>query len=153
MISMMMRSFFIALLLLFSGRSTDAGESTLITIHYTSVNSTGSSNWVVAARLTGGNRVEEASEGVTRSGLRGNASKSATLGGTWRVISANKLRRTLEHENHFQIFEVKIQRGACHAAVWTQLKPGRSSYIVGGVRGDRIESSKPRYTNVYCAIQ
>lgn len=152
MISMTIRPLFIALLLL-GCWAAYAEESTLITIHYTSVNSTGSSNWAVAARLTGGNRVEEATEGATRSGLRGSASKSTTLGGRWRVISANKLRRTLEHENHFQYFEVEIQGRTCRAVVWTQLKPGKSSYIVGGVRGDRLASSKPRYTNVYCTIQ
>lgn len=131
-------------------RAQDA--PTVIRIHYTSSNSCSTSSWIITAKLIGGKHVEEALEAVSEK-FRGGFQSQANLGGRWRVISENRLRRTAEHPNHFQVWDVAIKGRSCHVSMQTQLKPGKFDYLLQGIDRKYSKCSKPQYTNVHCTIQ
>jgi len=138
--------------LIFSSFVRAQDASTVIRIHYTSSNSCSTSNWIITAKLVGGKQVAESLEAVSEK-FRGGYQSQANLGGRWRVISENRLRRTIEHPNHFQIWDVAIKGRSCHVAMQTQLKPGKFDYLLQGIDRKYSKCSKPQYTNVYCTIQ
>ena len=125
--------------------------ATVIRLYYTSTYSSGTANLTITARFVGGKQIEEMFEGTSEK-LRGGYPMQSSLGGRWRVISDNRLRRTVEHPNHFQIWDVTIRGRSCHLTMQTQLKPGKTEYLLQGIDRRYSKSSKPRYTNVYCTI-
>ena len=136
--------------LIFSSFVRAQDASTVIRLHYTSTNSCSTSTWIITAKLIGGKQVEESHE-ATSERYRGGWQSQTNLGGRWRVISENKLRRIVEHPNHFQIWDVAIKGRGCYVAMKTQ--PGKSEYLLQGINRKYSKCSRPHYTNVYCTIQ
>ncbi len=143
---------FLAALALLAALPAWAQEATTVRVDYSAVTSRGSSNWTVRGRLLGDGKVEEAldgSAGKERMALR----SDQRLGVRWRVVAENKLQRLYEYPNHFQIIDIEVSGKTCTATMSTELKPGKTEYLVLGVNTGLVKVNKPEYRDIRCAIE
>jgi hypothetical protein len=129
-----------------------AQEATTVRVDYAAMTSRGSSNWTVRGRLMGDGKVEEALDGNAgkeRMALR----SDQRLGARWRVVAENKLQRLYEYPNHVQIIDIEVTGTTCRATMSTELKPGKTEYLVLGVNTGLVKVSKPDYRDIRCTIE
>jgi hypothetical protein len=145
------------LLLLFLLMATSrcvADDSTHVQIQYDAISNTGNSHWVIELILSGSGTVQE-----VVSGSSGSMQRSSNFGGVlgsnskWRVRSKNQIERVIDDPTHYQLFLVTVNGRSCHATISLRMKPGQKTYIVRTVAGKYVQSDRPRYENVRCAIE
>ena len=132
--------------------ATAQEATTTVRVDYLAVTSRGSSNWTVRGKLFADGKVEEALDGTAgreRMGLK----SDQRLGARWKVVAENKLQRMYEYPNHFHITDVEVDGKNCTAKVSTELKPGKTEYLVLGVNTGLVKVNKPEYRDVRCAIE
>lgn len=129
--------------------------TTRIDIGYTFVGAKSRATFNATIVLSGRGRVEEATRGRNTAGQTEAFQFAQDLGGArWQVMGPNRLQRTINYENHYQILQVTVSGRSCTTSVTTRLKPGKTTYILHNM-GDRSPyvEQKPRYENLTCAIR
>ena len=105
--------------------------------------------------LSGRGRVDEVSRGHNSVGQTEARQFAQDLGGArWQVLGPNRLQRTINYENHYQILQVNVGGRSCATSVTTRLKAGKTTYILRNMGdGSSYAEQKPRYENLTCAIR
>jgi hypothetical protein len=129
--------------------------TTQIDIGYTFVGANARATFTATVALSGRGRVDESSRGHNTIGQVETKQFAQDLGGArWQVIGPNRLQRTINYENHYQILQVTVNGRSCTTSVTTRLKPGKTTYILRNLGDGRpYVDQKPRYENVSCAIK
>jgi hypothetical protein len=130
-----------------------ADDSTHVQIQYDAISNTGNSHWVIQLILSGSGTVQEVLSGSSGSMQRSYNSGGVLGNSKWRVRSKNQIERVKDYPTHYQLFLVTVNGRSCRATISLRMKPGQKTYIVFGVAGKYIQSDRPRYENVRCAIE
>jgi hypothetical protein len=144
------------LLLLFLLMATSrcvADDSTHVQIQYDAISNTGNSHWVIELILSGSGTVREVVSGSSGSMQRSFNSGGVLGSSKWRVRSKNQIERVVEHPTHYQLYLVTVNGRSCRVTISLRMKPGQKTYMVFGAAGKYIQSDRPRYENVRCAIE
>jgi hypothetical protein len=147
-----MRSLLLPMILLVAVPAAAQESTTTVRVDYMALTSRGSANWTVRGKLFADGKIEEALDG-TSGRERMAMSSNQRLGARWRVVAENKLQRLYEYPNHFQIIDVEVDGKKCSAKMSTELKPGKTEYLVLGVNTGLIKVNKPEYADVRCTIE
>ena len=128
---------------------------TQIDIGYTFVGANARAAFTATVILSGRGHVEETSHGRNTIGQTETKQFAQDLGGArWQVMGQNRLQRTIDYENHYQILRIAVNGRSCTTSVTTRLKPGKTTYILRNLGNGRpYVEQKPRYENLTCAIR
>ena len=138
------------------GQVAVAQDGTIrVDIGYTFVGANVRASFSTTVTLSGRGHVDEASHGRNTIGQVEVKQFAQELGGgRWQVLGPNRLQRTINYENHYQILQVVVSGKSCTTTVTTRLKPGKTTYILRTFSGGRpYVDQKPRYENLTCAIK
>ena len=130
-----------------------ADDSTHVQIQYDAISNGRPSHWVIQLTLSGNGTVQEAVNGSNSSTQRSFNSGGVLGTSRWRVRSKNQIERVIDNPTHYQLFLVTVNGRSCHATISLRMKPGQKTYIVRTVAGKYVQSDRPRYENVRCAIE
>jgi hypothetical protein len=130
-----------------------ADDSTHVQIQYDAISNGRSSHWDIQLILSGSGTVREVVSG-SNSSIQRSFNSGGVLGNSrWCVRSKNQIERVIDNPTHYQLFLVTVNGRSCRATISLRMKPGQKTYTVIGVAGGYVQSDRPRYENVRCAIE
>ena len=130
-----------------------ADDSTHVQIQYDAISNGRPSHWVIQLILSGSGTVREVGSGSNNSIQRSFNSGGVLGNSRWRVRSKNQIERVTDNPTHYQLVLVTVNGRSCRATISLRMKPGQKTYTVIGVAGGYVQSDRPRYENVRCAIE